>query len=716
MMTPWFARLRLRTKLILAVSGVGALTAALACVAVLAGSIFVLEQNLVEDTTSIAQVVAQNSAGALAFQDPAAAARILSSLAVKDEVLSAALYDDAGAMVADYQRPGSNESPPEFAGLGITQDRRSIVVRRPIVHDQEGTLLGTGDSSKVLGSVAIRAGRSEVLAQSRMAAAILAIVLVVSTCAGIALAAWLQSFISKPLLSVAEAAHSISRDGDYSVRVPQPPDPDLGRLTEAFNLMLGRIEVQHRDILAVGAELEVRVEARVADLTREIAEREAAQNALVKSEEQLRQAQKMEAVGRLAGGVAHDFNNLLGVILGYGEMMLRGKLLDDVTRRRVEQIQRAGERAATLTRQLLAFSRKQVIAPRPIDLGTLVTDAGKMLERVIGEDVALRIVAEPGLPTVLADPGQVEQVLMNLVVNARDAMPRGGVLTVTSARCFIPETRQHAYGKLSRGSYVLLSVEDTGCGMDAGTQAQMFEPFFTTKDLGKGTGLGLSTVYGIVEQSGASLLVRSAPGQGSTFGIYFPTIDELPMVAEHQKPAAAAGRCTETVLLAEDDDSLRGLVREMLESEGYRVLTASSGPEALRIAEAEPGAIDILVTDVVMPAMGGHQLAEFLRSRRPGIRILFVSGYSDEAIESRGELLPGTQLLAKPFTPDEILRCLRGILDGPAVAPLLGQGPKPFTTGVGKRRVRVEDGPLSRTSVGRDTERGSTRRATDPIQ
>jgi PAS domain S-box-containing protein len=380
-------------------------------------------------------------------------------------------------------------------------------------------------------------------------------------------------------------------------------------------------------------------------------------------ERQLMQAQKMEAVGRLAGGVAHDFNNLLGVITGYGEIT-RGKLRDDdPLKPKVDQILKAAERAAGLTRQLLAFSRQQVLQPKIIDLNGLVSNLEKMLRRLIGEDIQLGTSLDPGLGTVKADPGQIEQVLMNLSVNARDAMPEGGSLTIETRNAELDATYAARRPPTRAGRYVMLSVSDSGMGMDAETQSHLFEPFFTTKETGKGTGLGLSTVYGIVKQSEGYIWCYSEVGVGTTFKVYLPRVDE--QAAASQKPALpplAPG--TETVLLIEDDRLLRELLDETLESGGYTVLVADDGDQALRISEEYAGAIQLVVTDVIMPGLTGRQAAEKIKVARSEVEILFISGYTNEAIAKHGVLEPGAKFLSKPFTPADLLRKVRDVLEG----------------------------------------------------
>jgi signal transduction histidine kinase len=379
--------------------------------------------------------------------------------------------------------------------------------------------------------------------------------------------------------------------------------------------------------------------------------------------EQLRQAQKMEAVGRLAGGVAHDFNNLLTAINGYSDLTLRSLEPKNPLRPRIEEIKKAGERAASLTRQLLAFSRKQMLQPRVLYLNTIIVEVDKMLRRLIGEDVMLETRLDPGLGQVKADPGQIEQILMNLVVNSRDPLPVGGHITIGTRNRYLDRTRINGQEVVKPGHYVVLSVSDDGCGMDSQTQKKIFEPFFTTKEFGKGTGLGLSTVYGIVKQSEGSIWVYSELGKGTTFNIYLPRVDDVTAheeIAEMKQPVAA-GR--ETVLLVEDEPMVRALAREVLEQYGYTVISAADGQEGLDICKGFAGRIDLIITDVVMPRLSGRELAESVASVRPDARILYMSGFTDDAIVRHGMLDEDFPFIQKPFSPELLASKTRELLD-----------------------------------------------------
>jgi PAS domain S-box-containing protein len=379
-------------------------------------------------------------------------------------------------------------------------------------------------------------------------------------------------------------------------------------------------------------------------------------------EDQLRQAQKMEGIGRLAAGVAHDFNNLLTAIGGRCYLVLKELTSEDPVRREIEIIQDAAERAANLTHQLLAISRKQILEPRVLDLNVIVAGIEPLLRRMIREDIELTTALDPVAGHVKADVGQIEQVLLNLGVNASDAMPHGGRLTMTTGNVMLDEGYARTHAEVEPGAYVMLSVSDSGHGMTPEIQAHIFEPFFTTKEVGKGTGLGLATVYGIARQSGGHITVYSEPDHGTVFKLYLPKLEEAAKIAEPELPPQLDRHGTETVLLVEDDEPLRTLAREVLSIQGYTVLEATTPGEALRIARAHPETIHILLTDVVMPQMNGRQVADHLLAARPGLKVLFMSGYTDAAIVQHGVLEPGTHFLQKPFTPDGLSRKVRDVL------------------------------------------------------
>ncbi|MEP6729628.1 MAG: two-component regulator propeller domain-containing protein [bacterium] len=432
-----------------------------------------------------------------------------------------------------------------------------------------------------------------------------------------------QQYLEHNVLDILGAMERFS-GGDYSVALAVESEDAIGRLRGGFN-------------------------SAVADRKR--------------AEEELRQSQKMEAVGRLAGGVAHDFNNLLTVIKGNAELAIADLASPEAVREELEEIERAAERASSLTRQLLAFSRKQILKPQTLSLNDMMVDLGRMLRRTVGEDVTLTLELDPALGAARADPGQIEQVVLNLVVNARDAMPRGGELVITTTNASVADVA--AIAEADAIPYVVLIVTDTGTGMEPGVVDRVFEPFFTTKEQGKGTGLGLSTVYGSVKQSGGFVLVESALGTGSTFRVYLPRVAALgdALVAGEDE---VGPRGSATVLLVEDEDAVRRLASRVLGRFGYTVLTADCGAEALEVSAGFEGTIDLLLTDIVMPGMSGRKLAEQLMPLRPGMRLLYASGYTEDAIIRHGVLSEETAFLSKPFTPNELLRKVQETLQGGA--------------------------------------------------
>ncbi len=459
-----------------------------------------------------------------------------------------------------------------------------------------------------------------------------------------------QALIGKPLADFLVLHDPVTRQfmedfirSGYKITDQESRELDAqGRIRIFRNTMMG-VVVDGRWVFSWG-------------ITRDVTER-------MHLEEQLRNAHHLEAIGRLAGGVAHDFNNILSIIMGHGELLLRTAREDERLRTGLEQIQRAADRAASLTQQLLAFSRKQVLQPKVLDLNEAVADVQKMLARVIGEDIGLEARLHPSLMPVKADPSQMEQVLMNLAINARDAMPHGGRLTMETANLEIAAEEGRDLD-LPPGRYVMLRVSDTGHGMDQATLAHIFEPFFTTKPVGKGTGLGLATVYGIVKQSGGSIQAESDPGHGSVFRIYLPAESGMIHRLSGRKVSAKIMGGSETILIAEDEPDLRELTRIFLQDYGYRVIEAASGEQAIQAAEMFAEPIHLLLTDVIMPGISGRQLAERIVSRRPQTKIIYMTGYTDDMVVQHKVLEPGVRLLQKPFTRAELALKVRSTLDG----------------------------------------------------
>jgi two-component system, cell cycle sensor histidine kinase and response regulator CckA len=485
---------------------------------------------------------------------------------------------------------------------------------------------------------------------------------------------WVYDHESFRFLAVNDAAvrqYGWSRDEFLGMTIKDiRPNEDVARLLETLEKPVSRPAHsetwKHRT--KGGALLDVEIAANPLSFHGKSARLVLANNVTERRtlEAQLVQAQKMEAIGRLAGGVAHDFNNMLGVIMGFSELLLKDLGAQHRGRKRVEQIRKAADRAAGLTRQLLAFSRKQVLQPKVLDLNVVVTEIEKMLRRLIGEDIRLVVVLGEPPAHVRADPGQIEQVIINLAVNARDAMPKGGRLIIETSNVDLDDAYVRTHTYVQPGPYTMLAVSDTGDGMDAATLSHLFEPFFTTKEAGKGTGLGLATVFGIVKQSGGHITVYSEPGKGSTFKVYLPRVDEK---GDAVVPAAAEPVPTghETVLLLEDEEAIRLLIREILETAGYTVLDAGRPEDAADLAASREGRIHLLLTDVILPGMSGAELARRVQETRPETKVLFMSGYTDEAIGHHGVLESGTHFLQKPFASDALLRKVRDVLDAPAL-------------------------------------------------
>jgi signal transduction histidine kinase len=456
-----------------------------------------------------------------------------------------------------------------------------------------------------------------------------------SILAGSALVFWISHTYTKPLAGLVAGVRALGQ-GDFSYPLDTRGGDEVAEVTDAFIRMRASLESTQQE-----------------------------QKQL---EERLRQAHKMEAVGRLAGGVAHDFNNLLTIIRGNSDLLKDREGSDTFHQRCVEQIQKASGRAVSMTRQLLAFSRMQVLQPRVLDLNGVVAEMGKMLPRLIGEHIEYSFSPDPRLASVKADPGQIEQVILNLAANARDAMPRGGKLSVQTANVLVDEAKAAKQQPMTPGRYVLLSVGDTGFGMDEATKTHIFEPFFTTKEIGKGTGLGLATVYGVVKQSGGFIWVDSSPGAGTTFEIYLPQVAGKAASAETEEKASSIPSGSETVLVVEDETGVRELACQFLRVKGYTVLEAEGGHVALDIARRHPGVIHLLLSDMVMPKMSGGDLATKLKAIRPETRIAFMSGYSEFSRGDLGKGFPEAPVLQKPFSPASLVEIVREALARPLSA------------------------------------------------
>jgi len=598
------------------------------------------------EARDISRIAAFSAAPALYFGDPTAGLELLKGADATTDVAYVVIADANGRFFAAIHEDRARKARyrEAFSVSGTAPDGSIYRTAFPILY--EGRRIGTLYAGLSLAPV-----RAEIAGMRRTIAMDSALVFLL----GLLVAIGIGTLVTRPLSQMVETTKEIAR-GQWQRRAPLHSLDEVGELARSFNTMLDALDRARNELEEVNRNLEQRVADRTSELQKEIFERQ-------RLEDQFRQAQKMEAVGRLAGGIAHDFNNLLTTILGYSHLIIGQMEADDPQRLDMEEIRKAGDRAAALTKQLLAFSRKQVIEPKVLEVNAIVANMEKMLCRLIGEDIQCLTELDSSAGYIKADLGQLEQVIMNIVVNARDAMPQRGRLTIrTGSEVFDAAfVRQHVGAHL--GQYASIVVTDTGCGMDHVTQLRIFEPFFTTKGPSKGTGLGMATVYGIVKQSEGYILVDSEPGKGTRVSLYFPRVAKDGLVLDSADDALPVPRGSEIVLLVEDEDAVRSLVRGVLRSQGYTVLEAGSAAEAVRISNDFVGVIDILLTDVVMPDVSGRELANQLRETRPDMRLLYMSGYTEDMIVLHGVMTSDVGFLQKPFTPELLLRKMRESLD-----------------------------------------------------
>jgi signal transduction histidine kinase len=652
-----YSRLPIARKLVLIVTATTLGALLLASMSIVAYDAWDARRALRRELAILGQIVADRSLAALSFKDSDSAHETLRALGARPSILEAALLDADGETLARFMRSEDDATTPDrrvdFPAPGLHFEAGKLQLVRPI--ELEGETLGT--------LILISDLRDLHERQARFIGIMIAVAAL-----SFAVVFWLSARVrreaSMPVSSLAESARRVTNERDYSARVEKRTEDEVGELVDAFNAMLE--ELARRD-LALQAERDRAEEhaGRARQLFEETAQAKKALEAQIVERERLEQAilqsEKMEAVGRLAGGVAHDFNNMLMVIRSYVETILVDRDFPDRLRADLEEIDHAAVRAETVTRQLLLFSRQQVLKTKTIDLNETVRETLKMLERLIGEDVMMRPELSEEKCLVRGDETQLQRVLMNLIVNARDAMPTGGELCISTRRVELKVGPESESLDVEPGDYSVMAISDTGEGMSEEVRSRVFDPFFTTKAPDKGTGLGLSSVYGIVRQSGGAIRLDSEVGRGSSFEIYLPLATH-PTTAEMKPTVRAVRSGSETVLLVEDEAPVRRIVEEMLTRNGYRVLAATDGLAALEVSRAHDGPIDLVITDVVMPRMNADELVAQLEVERPGIPILFISGYVDDVINRYGVETWSRRLLGKPFVEAELLEKIREIL------------------------------------------------------
>jgi two-component system cell cycle sensor histidine kinase/response regulator CckA len=737
-----FRDLPIRRRVNLLIAAASAVGLILAALGVLIYDLRTLKPRALQDATAQAEIIRVNTTAALQFRDPVAAAEDLATLKARSEVSVAAVFDQDGNVFASYVRPESGALPfTQLPDSGARFTATSLTLTQPIhLDDQE------------IGRLALQYDLPT-LSQRLTEYGLLASVLLVALFSvSVLLSRFIMRSITAPILQLEETSRAISERKDYRIRAGKRGEDEIGRLTDAFNAMLGTLEEGEAALReSTRRLLDAMVAARMSSWSLDFsagtlswdgqeerlfgkdccppdqtfsafleivhpADRTALAEALSRAstegrsfdldfrvvapdgrlrwfgmsghvernqsgissrvfglvmdvterrhlEEQLIQSQKMEAIGRLAGGIAHDFNNLLTGILGYARFAISSLPEGDRARADVVEIERAGTRAAALTSQLLAYARRQMIAPRVTSLNDLVQGMDSMLRRLIGEDIVLETHCASDLWAARVDPTQFEQVILNLTVNARDAMPHGGRLRIETSNRMLGGSESLVHPEVTPGSYVMLTVADTGTGMDPATQARIFEPFFTTKEQGKGTGLGLAVAYGIIAQAGGHILVSSEVDRGTTFTVLLPRALEVPHERQPESVLPPAPTGDETVLVVEDEPLVRKLTVRILSTQGYQVLEASDGPGALEQARTHQGTIHLLVTDVVMPGMTGKEVAATLQAGNPALRVIYMSGYAEHAVVQKGVIEEGIAFIPKPFDPLDLARTVREVLD-----------------------------------------------------
>jgi len=615
-----FRDMTIRNKLTVLMMGVSATVVLLTCFIFYVMTTSNMKKTYQAGLVSIAQVLGRNCEAPVAFQLPEDAIRVIASLEERPSVVYALIRDAEGRIFAEYGKkplgtPGSDDQFPGYLTV------------------QQNIMMG----NRVMGTLTLYDNQRGIVHARTVAVSMLIFALIASLLAAGVLVAPLQRLISEPIMALAATSESITQKQNFSLRAEKKGNDEVGKLVDSFNAMISRIEAGKSE----------RIEA------------ETERNKL---EQQLQQAQKMEAIGALAGGVAHDFNNILSAIIGYGAIMKRRMPQGDPQQHNLEQILAAAERATGLTKSLLAFSRKQVIELKPVDVNEMVSGFQKILARLIGEDIEFTVHGHPGRLIVEADKGQLEQVLMNLVTNARDAMPKGGAIVIETSALDVGKQDLITHNISTPGRYAYVTISDTGMGFDKETQEHIFEPFFTTKEVGKGTGLGLSIVYGIIKKHNGFINVYSEPGKGTAFKIYLP-LHAISAQSVQEDRLVSPPRGTETILLVEDNDSVRQMMTIVLEEFGYTVIGASDGLQAIELFQNNRDRVQLVVSDLIMPRMNGKDAYEEMRKIRPDLKAIFSSGYTADIIAQKGLLEEGINFLSKPVAPAEMLIMIRTVLE-----------------------------------------------------
>ena len=649
-------------KLTVIITMISTIAVLMTCLAFLFYDRITFKDAMLRDLKALSNIIGANTTAALIFDNQEDARETLASLKAEKHIIAAAIYHADGRIFATYHRNKKVFSPQQIDYLKSTFYTDYVDCTEPILLETDH-----------IGYVLIRSDLEEMQARQKRYLMMGGAFLIFACLSTLLITSRLQSLILQPILNLAKLARSVSAHKDYSVRAKKENQDETGLLIESFNDMLEQIQERDAALKQVNDNLELRVSERTQELVstnnqlrKEIQEREEAERALLEREEQLLQSQKMDAIGKLAGGIAHDFNNQLGIVQGYTDMLLESLDGDPTVKHRLQQIANVVTRASKLTQQLLLFSSKQPIQLRPLDLNQHVTELKTMLERLIGENIELHLDLAPNLNIVHADPGNINQVVTNLFVNARDAMPEGGIITVKTQIVNIDEIYRLKIPEAPRtGEFVCLSISDSGIGMSNDIKEHIFEPFFTTKEMGKGTGLGLSVVYGIVQSHGGWITIDSAPNQGSRFDIFLQTQETRPekiATTTHTNLSAHLGH-QEHILLIEDEQSLGEMTQQLLIQKNYRVTLCQTIAETKSMFEATPNQFDIVLSDVVLPDGRGPQVVLHMLKQKPNLKALLMTGYTDNHTDREQIANAGLTLLQKPVPTALLLEKIRAILD-----------------------------------------------------